>query len=132
MNLFDIVFLGWYHILDNTIYSSRNEHDGIGPKEHSVFISFLCHGLNLWTAIRYLTARFFNAGIPIYASLTLFAIVFLTAYFFYYKTKANKVLDEKAKIVKIISFAILALIYAVVSVYLMFKVGDFVRHQLGH
>lgn len=132
MNLSDIIFFGWYHILDKTIYSYGTEKGGIGPKEHSFFITFLFHGINLWSLLSYLVVKHFNADIPLYISLSIAIVVFLVGYFSFFRKRASKIITHNVKIAKSILFVTIALIYVVVSVYLMFKTGDYVRHQLGH
>jgi hypothetical protein len=127
MNLFAIVFFGWYHILDKTIYSNGAERVGIGPKEHSFFITFLFHGINLWTILRYLLAKYFNVSVPLYASLSLALAVFVLGYLSFFKKRANDIITRDVENVKAVLFVIIALVYVIVSVYLMFKVGDYVR-----
>jgi cation transport ATPase len=127
MNLSHIVFFGWYHILDKTIYSFGASREGIGPKEHSFFITFLFHGINLWTILRYLLAKYFSMSVPLYASLFLALAVFVVGYLSFFRKRANQILTQDVKNMKAILFAIIALTYAVISVYLMFKVGNYVR-----
>lgn len=132
MNVSDIIFFGWYHILDKTIYSSKTERGGIGPKEHSFFITFLFHGINLWTILRYLTATYFNADVPIYLSLSVCILVFALGYLFYYKRKADRVIAYHVKNFRAILFVVIALTYTVISVYLLFEVGDYMRLQMSN
>lgn len=129
MRLLDIFFFGWYYILDKTIYSYGAEKGVIGPKEHSFFITFLFHGINLWTVLRYLTMKYFNAQVPLYISLSLGVFVFVLGYLFFFKKRKMIVLND-VKFVEKILCAIVSIIYVVVSVYLMFKVGDYVRYIL--
>lgn len=132
MNLSDIIFFGWYHILDKTIYSYGTEKGGIGPKEHSFFITFLFHGINLWTFLSYLLAKYLSVDVPLYVSLPLGLIVFAVGYLSFFRKRASEVLAHDVKNTKTILFMIIALTYVVVSVYLMFKVGNYVRNQLGN
>ena len=127
MNLSAIVFFGWYHILDKTIYSFDASKEGIGPKEHSFFITFLFHGINLWSFLSYLLAKYFSIDAPLYVSLSLGLTVFVVGYLSFFKKRASDILTREVKNVKAVLFVIIALIYAVISVYLMFKVGDYVR-----
>lgn len=71
MNLFDIIFFGWYHIMAQTIYALRSEKGAIGPKEHSFFITFFVHGINLWSLISYLAAKSWHITAPLYLNLRL-------------------------------------------------------------
>jgi hypothetical protein len=127
MNLSSIVFSGWFHILDKTIYSFGAEREGIGPKEHSFFITFLFHGMNLWTISRYLLAKYFAMSVPLYAGLSLGLAVLVVGYLSFFRNRASEILSRNVKNVKVILFVVAALAYVVISVYLMFKVGDFVR-----
>jgi uncharacterized membrane protein YqhA len=127
MNLSSIVFFGWYHILDKTIYSFGADRVGIGPKEHSFFITFLFHGINLWTISRYLLARYFTVGVPLYVGLSLGLVVFAVGYLSFFRKRASEILTHDVKNVKAILFVIIALAYVIVSVFLMFKVGNYVR-----
>jgi hypothetical protein len=127
MNLSAIVFFGWYHILDKTVYSFGANREGIGPKEHSFFITFLFHGINLGTCLGYLLAKFYSAGVPLYVNLSLGLAVFVVGYLSFFKKRASDILTRDIKNVKAILFVIIALTYVIVSVYLMFKVGNYVR-----
>lgn len=127
MNLSAIVFFGWYHILDKTIYSFGTGREGIGPKEHSFFITFLFHGINLWTSLSYLSAKYFSVDVPLYVGLSLGLTVFGIGYLSFFRKRASEVLSHEVKNVKTILFVIVALTYVILSVYLMFKVGNYVR-----
>lgn len=127
MNLSHIVFFGWYHILDKTIYSFGASREGIGPKEHSFFITFLFHGINLWTILRYLLAKYFSMSVPLYTSLFLALAVFVVGYLSFFRKRASEILTQEVKNVKTILFVVIALAYVILSVYLMFTVGNYVR-----
>jgi len=127
MNISGIIFFGWYHILDKTIYSFGTERGSIGPKEHSFFITFLFHGVNLWTALSYLLAKYFSVDVPLYIGLSLGVAVFAVGYLRFFRKRASEILTHDVKNVKAILFVIVALAYVVISVYLMFKVGNYVR-----
>lgn len=127
MNLSAIVFFGWYHVLDKTIYSYGTERGGIGPKEHSFFITFLFHGINLWTLLSYLLAKYFSVDVPLYVGLSLGLVVFVVGYLSFFRKRASEILTHDVKNMKAILFVIIALTYVVISVYLMFKVGNYVR-----
>lgn len=127
MGLSAIVFLGWYHILDKSIYSFGASREGIGPKEHSFFITFLFHGINLWTLLSYLLAKYFSVDTPLYVGLFLGLAVFAVGYLSFFRKRASEILSHNVRNMKTILFAIIALAYVILSVYLMFKVGDYVR-----
>jgi hypothetical protein len=127
MNLIDIIFFGWYHILARTVYSQKTDSGQIGPKEHSFFITFLFHGINLWTLISYLSAKYGGVDVPLYISLTLCLTVFGVGYLTFFRNKANSVLALNVGDGKVVFYVIVALIYVAVSAFLMFKIGDYVR-----
>jgi cation transport ATPase len=131
MNLLEIIFFGWYHILDKTVYSLGANREGIGPKEHSFVITFLFHGMNLWTILRYLMVTYYSVSASLPLSLSLLVIVFVIGYFFFFK-KASRIITSDVKNAKAILFVAIALAYVIVSVYLMFQVGNYARYQLGN
>ena len=127
MNLVDIVFLGWYHICDKTIYANVADTEGIGPKEHSFFITFLIHGINLSSLESYLAAKYLSINGPLYVKLTMAAAVFVIGYVWFFRKRANEVLARNIKNGMLILYVVIALAYVVISVFLMFKVGNYVR-----
>lgn len=127
MNLLDVIFFGWYHILDKTIYSYGTQDRLFGPKEHSFLISFLFHGINLHIILSYITATYFRFHVPLFISLSLAIVVFILGYISFFKKRTNKILAYDVKTSKAILFIVIALTYVIVSVYLMFKVGNYVR-----
>lgn len=127
MNFFDIIFHGWYQILNRTIYSTGTEKGGIGPKEHAFFTSFLFHGINLWTIARFVMAHYFKMDVPFYLSLSLAVLVFVVGYMCYYGRRTETVSVGNASDRNSVLFVLVALAYVVVSVFFMFKVGDYVK-----
>jgi hypothetical protein len=131
MNLTDIIFFGWYQILDKTIYTYGSRDRVIGPKEHSLFITFLLHGINAWTILSYLAAKYFTANVSLYLSLSVAIVIFLIGYLIYIRrNRAGRVMTNDIKTTKIVLFVIIAIIYTVVSVYCMFETGNYIRYQL--
>lgn len=131
MNLADVVFWGWYQILDKTVYLNSTGQRGIGPKEHSFFITFLLHGINAWTVIRYLFIKYFDGNVNLYFSLSIAIIVFFLGYLVYFrKGRANKVISSDVNNFKLLFFITVSLVYAVASVYFMLSVGNYVRYKL--
>jgi 1,4-dihydroxy-2-naphthoate octaprenyltransferase len=129
MNIIDIVFLGWYRILDKTIYLYRIEQGGIGPKEHAFFITFLLHGINLWSLFRYLSFEYFGFRIDWW--LLIGIVVLGIGYFFYYRReRLNKILLGDINSFKFFLYIMFALIYTIFSVYIMLKLGDYIRSKL--
>jgi cation transport ATPase len=127
MGLSAIVFFGWYHILDKSIYSFGANREGIGPKEHSFFITFLFHGINLWTLLSYLLAKYLSVNTPLYVGLVLGLAVFASGYVSFFRKRASEILTRNVKNMKTILFVAIALAYVILSIYLMFKAGDYVR-----
>lgn len=133
MTLIDILFWGWYKILDKTVYLYGAHKGSTGPGTHSFFITFLFHGLNLTTILSSLFAKYFNATIPLALSLTLASLIFGIGYLVYFKGgRINKVISYKADITRALLFMFLSLAYAVASTYFMFHVGSYVRAKMGH
>lgn len=130
INFGSVIFLGWYHILNKTVYSFGASSDGIGPKQHSFFITFLLHGINVWTFSSFLSARYRGSDIPLYFSLSIGVMVFGLGYIFFFRRRANQVLTGHSTNFKAILFAMIALIYATVTVYLMLTVGDYVKDKM--
>lgn len=127
----DALFLGWYHILDKTIYSFGTEREGVGPREHSFFITFLFHGINVYSILRFLAAKYLQISIPLYLSLALAIIVFIIGYFTYFKkSRANRILSINTNNGMILFYAIVSLAYVIASAYLMLQVGDYVRLKM--
>ena len=133
MNLFDIIFFGWYQILDKTIYSLGFERGAIGPKEHSFFVTFLVHGINVSTILSFLLIKFFNVNLSLYVDLFLGVIIFAAGYLVYFRRgRATKIIMNNVNNAKAVLFVISSLTYVVISVYLMFEVGNYVRFRLGN
>ncbi len=132
MSLIDIIFWGWYQILDKTIYLFRTEKGAFGAKEHSFFITFLFHGINFWTILSYLVATYFNGRIPLYCSIALSILIFAIGYLIYFRRKrVDKVVSYQATNTKGILFLIVSVVYAIISVYFMFGVGDYLRTKVA-
>ncbi|MEM8568866.1 MAG: hypothetical protein AAGF85_20575 [Bacteroidota bacterium] len=128
MIVLDIIFFGWYQILDKTIYASKTVDDGIGPKEHSFFITFLLHGINIYTVLRYVFIEYYGKPVELSISLPIAATVFVLGYFIYYKKKrVDKVIAYKMSALQVILSLILTLVYTVATVYFMLEIGNYVR-----
>jgi hypothetical protein len=131
MNPFDIVYFGCYHILDKTIYGLGFERGVIGPKEHSFFVTFLVHGINVSTLLDFLLVKYFNVSTPLYLNLSLAVLTFAVGYLVYFRRrKASEIINRNVGTTKAILFVILSLSYVVVSVYLMFETAHYIRYQL--
>lgn len=131
MIFIDYIFWGWYQILDKTIYSMKNEDQGIGPREHSFFITFLLHGINIWTALRYLSIEYSGRTVSLYGGLLIAVGVFTVGYFLFYKKKrANSVISADMNIFKGSISLFLTITYTVGTVYLMLETGNYIRYKL--
>ena len=131
MNPFDIVYFGWYQILDKTIYGLGFERGVIGPKEHSFFVTFLVHGINVSTLLDFLLVKYFNVSTPLYLNLSLAVLIFAVGYLVYFRRrKASEIITRNVGTAKAILFVILSLVYVVVSVYLMLETAHYIRYQL--
>lgn len=133
MNIIDIFLFSWYNILDNTIYSRSASNQGISAKEHSFFIVFLLLGINIYSIFSYLFIRYFNFNINLYWALINALFVFIVGYLIYFKNKRlNRVVTMHVSHLKKILFIGISLIYTIASIYLMLRVGDYVRFKLGN
>ena len=131
MIFIDFVFWGWYQILDKTIYSHKTVSDGIGPREHSFFINFLLHGINIYTVLRYIFIQYLGKSVELSLSLPIAATVFIIGYFIYFKKgRADNVISFKMGAFKVIMSLVLTVVYTVVTIYLMLEVGNYVRSIL--
>ena len=129
-NLLDVVFYGWYKILGKTVYLRKVNYSRIGPKEHSFFISFFLHGLNISTVMSYVYFKGYGQILPVYVSLVLAFVIFLAGYFSYLKNnRANKIVVLEYTMFRSLLYVFIALIYGGVSVYLMWKIGDMIRYK---
>jgi membrane-bound metal-dependent hydrolase YbcI (DUF457 family) len=130
MRIIDIIFWGWYRILQKTIYAYKVSDGTIGPEEHSFFITFLFHGVNVWTILRFLAAKYFNQTIPLFLSLTLAMTIFYMGYFIYFKRRrVKKIISYNTNAVKGILLVILSVAYVIASIYSMFQVSNYVRGE---
>lgn len=131
MNISDIIFYGWYKILDKTIYSYGSRQGGFGPREHSFFITFLAHSINASTIFRYLLVKYFNVGLALHYSMFLAVIIFGIGYLLYFRAnRANMVIDFRGSIVRLSVYVVVAMAYVAVSVYFMLIVGNYARYKL--
>src|SRR5689334_13283441 len=133
MNFSDMIFWGWLRIINNTVYLyDKEEGSPIVPREHSFFISFLFHDMNLWSALRFLFAKYLSTTVPLALSLTVSVLVFAAGYIIYFRQKRiSKVTFYKPKTFVASLTVIASIAYAVVSVYLTFLAGNYVRDQVA-
>jgi hypothetical protein len=130
MNVSDIVFWAWYQILSKTLYVNRIHDDGIGPKEHSFFITFLSHAINLWTILRLLLGRYLHVHMSLSASLVVFALSFVIGYISYMRGgRWNRIVTYNVSRIKALIFVFIAISYTVTSAWFMLKTGDYLREQ---
>jgi hypothetical protein len=132
MNLTDILILGWKKVIEKTkFYHSSDEE--FGSKEHSFFIIFLFYGMNIWTISSYLFIEYFHSNIHLFWVLIIWMVVLSIGYLIYFKNKRiNRIIMIEVSNIKILFFVLFSLLYAAVSIYLMFQVGNYVRFKLGH
>ncbi len=131
MIFIDYVFWGWYQILDKTIYSMRNENGGVGPREHSFFITFLLHGINIWSGLRYFLIEYLDKTVGLYGGLFIAVGVFAIGYLLFYKNRrATAVISSDMSFLKASISLLLTVGYTVVTIYLMLETGNHVRYKL--
>jgi hypothetical protein len=130
LNIFDVFYFGWYHILDKTIYALGMERGVLGPREHSFFVVFLIHGINTWTILDFILTMYVGYRIPLYVSLAMAVLIFVVGYFVYFKSdRANKIISTRVGSVKATLFVLISVAYVVLSVYFMLKVGNLIAQR---
>lgn len=133
MNFLNIIYWGWYHILDKTVYLYGRNNGGFGLREHAFFVSFLLHIINLWTLVRYIFIKYFEKTTDLYIPIFISLIVFTLGYFkFLRNKKADLIISSEARVFKEVVMLVLTLIYSIVTVYCMIEVGNYVRQSKGH
>jgi hypothetical protein len=132
MNLFFMIYLGMYYILDNTVYLYGNSIDGFGPKQHSLLITFLFHGINVWSLVRFSLATYYFIDTSFFVSAAIIGLSLLAGYLFFYKTRVDKLLLVRYTITMKIISVVVSVVYVTLSAYLMLKVGDYVKYQLSN
>jgi hypothetical protein len=131
MIFIDYVFWGWYQILDKTIYSMKTEDQGIGAREHSFFITFLLHGINIWTGLSYLFMEYMGEAIGLYSGLSIAVGVFAIGYLIFFRNKrANAVISSNMNVFKGSISLVLTIAYTVLTIYLMLETGNYIRYKL--
>lgn len=130
MILIDYVFWGWYQILDKTIYSLKTSNHGIGPKEHSFFISFLLQGINVWTVFRFVLFEYFEITIDIFGGLIIAFGVFAIGYFLFLKRmRSNEIISKEMNVFKGVISLVLTISYTVLTILLMLELSDYIRYK---
>ena len=128
MVFLDVILLGWFNVLDKTIYQYKRRGMGIGPKEHAFFIAFLFHGLNLSNAIRFAVVKFSFTMIPLYFSFIIAIMTFVFGYVAYFRNKrVLKVMISDSNRKRLMLYTMIAILYSAFSVFLMLMVGDLIR-----
>ncbi|MCH7403866.1 hypothetical protein ACFOUP_08840 [Belliella kenyensis] len=127
MNFINVIYLGWYHILDKTVYLYGRENDGFGLKEHAFCIAFLLHGINIWSLTRFILIKCFNMTSNLYLSLFILVSILLLGYFSFLKNKADNIIISEVSLFKGIVMIAITLVYSFITVYLMFEVGNQIR-----
>lgn len=121
-----------YYILDKTVYLYGHSSDGFGPKQHSFIIVFLAHGVNIWSLVSYLIVKQYHVITPLYVSAVIISLSLLGGYLFFYKNRVDKLLLLRHTIASKIISVFVSAAYVTLSAYLMLRVGDYVKYQLGN
>jgi|GEM_PF-2095857 len=131
MNFFDIIFWGFYKILDKTIYLHSESKEGYGPRQHAFFISFLFYGINLQTLFSFVCVTYFHRDINYALLILLVVTIFIMGYVIYFKRKrVERVITKTVSTNTGILYVCITLIYLIVSCYLMFIEGNYARYKL--
>lgn len=124
---FDTIYFGWYKILKDTVYSYRTDNEGIDSKEHAFFISFLLHGINIWSLFRYFLMKYNGTMVNLYWGIAIALTVFGLGYIYFFRKRISKLISSSFSMVKIVISICLTLIYSLITVYLMHQIGDYLR-----
>jgi hypothetical protein len=108
----------------------KTEDHGIGPREHSFFITFLLHEINIWTGLGYLLIEYFGKTINLFGGLSIAVGIFTVGYIAFFKKRTNVVISADMNILKGSILVILTLIYTVPTIYLMLETGNYIRQKL--
>ena len=127
-NPFDMIFYGWYQLLDKTVYLNTKILQGLDPIKHSFFISYFLHGLNLSTLFGYLYFKSFGQVISAYFSLALTLAVLIVGYNGCFKNGRTRIiLEKKFSWFQTLLYVVGTLFYSGLSVYIMWRTGDVIR-----
>lgn len=130
MIFLDTIFYGWFLIFSHTIYATSNSRS-VNSKEHSFFLAFLAHSINLWTIYSYVLVKCCNITTSLYPGLLISAVVFIAGYVGYFRSgRADTLIKQEAPPGRMILSIVSAISYVSVSAYLMIRIGDYIRS--GH
>lgn len=100
----------------------------VNSKEHSFFISFLAHSINLWTLYSFVLAKYLDITRSLYPGLLILVVTFVMGYLVYFRGgRAEKLIKREVTHGMLALNIVFAVSYVLVSVYLMIYVGDYVR-----
>ena len=119
LNIFDKIVLGFYDLLNLTLYRSKTNSVGFGAKEHAVLFSWFAYSLNIFVLFKLINPDFLK-----YSNWYIAFIVFITivlvvnVYLFLTKKRLKRMIDFGRKNV----FAIYTFLYFILSVVLFFLI----------
>ncbi|WP_192350261.1 hypothetical protein [Algoriphagus sp. Y33] len=109
----------------------KNHSERIGAKEHSFFITFVLHGINIWTALRYFLFECFRMMVGLYLGLFIAIGVLGLGYFiFFVKKRASAIILEDISVFRCLISLVLTILYTIGTIYFMLKTGDYLRYNL--
>ncbi len=122
MLFFDYIILGFFYILDNTLYISSKEGFMYGPKEHAFFFSWTVHSLCLYLLLS-LVGNYFDVKLTETTLVFSIAIILLIVfYIIYFRNERLKKLLSASSNWKSKLFSIIATItYTGIIIYFFLR-----------
>jgi len=117
MKFLDTIIIGFYLLLNNTIY--RNSKDtSFGAKEHSLLFSWAVHTLNFHTLLKFILSFFIVMHIPIAYVFIVALFLLLTLYMIYFrKGRFDKLILQQRQSKINFLIIIITILYLIGSCY---------------
>ena len=123
MIVFDTIIMGFYILLEQTIYRNSAK-IGFGAKDHSMLLSSFLYSLNLYVIF----SLFWNNFFVLQFNFNLFIIItigiFISNYFFYLKRKRiDKLIASNWSTKRKTISVFLIILYSILTTYLFLNVN---------
>ncbi len=117
MIFFDIIILGLYFILDNSIYlNSKNIF--FEAKAHSLLLSTFIHSLNIQVLLHFVTSYFGYEIVKAWVIALIALLIWAMGYFVYFKkNRFENLIRVKRSLGKKTLIALLMIVYVIVTFY---------------
>ena len=118
MLLFDTVLIGYYLILDHTIYLQK-KNDYFGARQHAQILAAFAHSIYLHIISNYIAQFMGHPRIHFWFFITICSVLFLAHYIIYSRRgRLNHILEKPIKKTKKGLSILFSLAYLVVGVIL--------------